>query len=75
MASRDMSSLDSAICAQQKERPMARQHKGKSAPRVEYKSKGEHGGNRAGSQSKESTQPKKSSQAAGSDPHRGERQK
>ncbi|MBP2234101.1 hypothetical protein J2Z31_000591 [Sinorhizobium kostiense] len=33
-------------------------------------SKGEHGGNRAGDQTKKDDKPKKSSQAAGKDPHR-----
>lgn len=53
---------------------MAREHKGKSAPRIDDKSKGEHGGNRAGTRARE-TEVKKSSQAAGKDPHRGERQR
>jgi hypothetical protein len=34
-------------------------------------SKGSHGGNRAGNKDKRDDQPKKSSQAAGKDPHRG----
>jgi hypothetical protein len=34
-------------------------------------SKGEHGGNRAGGRKEEAEQPKRSSQAAGKDPHRG----
>jgi hypothetical protein len=34
-------------------------------------SKGEHGGNRAGSRKEEAERPKRSSQAAGKDPHRG----
>jgi hypothetical protein len=36
------------------------------------KPKGTHGGNRGGDQKKKDEQPKKSSQAAGKDPHRGE---
>lgn len=35
--------------------------------------KGEHGGNRGGDRAKKDDQPKKSSQAAGKDPHRGDR--
>ena len=34
-------------------------------------SKGEHGGNRAGERRKEAEEPKRGSQAAGKDPHRG----
>lgn len=34
-------------------------------------SQGTRGGNRAGNQDKRENQPKKSSQAAGKDPHRG----
>lgn len=49
---------------------MAKEHKGDSAPRVDQSSKGEHGGNRAGS-AKEDQKPGKSSQAAGKDPQRG----
>lgn len=52
---------------------MAKKHKGKSAPAVEGKSSDEHGGNRGGEDSKKADQPKKSSQAAGKDSHRGER--
>jgi hypothetical protein len=53
---------------------MAKEHKGKSAPGPEHKSSGKHGGNRAGDQHKKDEQPKKSSQAAGQDPHRGKRE-
>jgi hypothetical protein len=35
---------------------------------------GERGGNRAGEDTRKAEQPQKSSQAAGKDPHRGERQ-
>ena len=34
-------------------------------------SQGSHGGNRSGDKDKRDDQPKKSSQAAGKDPHRG----
>jgi hypothetical protein len=54
---------------------MAREHKGESAARQENRSKGEHGGNRAGKDPKEETEPKKSSQAAGKDPHRGKKER
>lgn len=54
---------------------MAKEHKGQSAPRIDGRSKGEHGGNRAGERREEAEKPKKSSQAAGKDPHRGEREK
>ncbi|MEZ2128089.1 MULTISPECIES: hypothetical protein [unclassified Sinorhizobium] len=52
---------------------MAKEHKGDSAPRLDEKSKSEHGGNRGGSHDKPSTS-RKSSQAAGKDPHRGQSQ-
>ncbi|MGE5271244.1 MAG: hypothetical protein ACM3JG_16410 [Thiohalocapsa sp.] len=51
---------------------MAKDHKGKSAPPDKPDSHGEHGGNRAGGRKAEAEQPKRSSQAAGKDPHRGE---
>jgi hypothetical protein len=51
---------------------MPRAHKGKSAPgkRPRSKSEGEHGGNRDGRAKQAARRPKKSSQAAGKDPHR-----
>ncbi|MBY3390483.1 hypothetical protein [Rhizobium laguerreae] len=52
---------------------MAKEHKGDSAPRQDQKSKGEHGGNRAGSHDKPA-ETSRSSQAAGKDPHRGQSQ-
>ncbi|WP_170984146.1 hypothetical protein [Rhodoligotrophos defluvii] len=52
---------------------MAKVHKGKSAPREQDTSSGRHGGNRGGERAKEAERPKKSSQAAGQDPHRGKR--
>ena len=52
---------------------MARQHKGKSAPPAGKKTTGGRGGNRAGHRTREASKPKRSSQAAGQDPHRGER--
>jgi hypothetical protein len=52
---------------------MAKDHKGDSAPRAAISNDGEHGGNRAGDDSKD-TKPAKSSQAAGKDPHRGKDQ-
>ncbi|MBY3488963.1 hypothetical protein [Rhizobium laguerreae] len=50
---------------------MAKEHKGDSAPRQDQKSKGEHGGNRAGSRDKPDDS-SRSSQAAGKDAHRGQ---
>lgn len=55
---------------------MAKEHKGDSAPRPPTKtSLGKHGGNRAGERKHEAQRPKKSSQAAGKDPSRGEGRK
>jgi hypothetical protein len=54
---------------------MAKEHKGKSAPAPMTKFTGRHGGNRAGERAKEAEQPKKSSQGAGKDPDRGERER
>jgi hypothetical protein len=53
---------------------MAKEHKGKSAPAPMKESMGRHGGNRAGERAREAEEPKKSSQSAGKDPHRGEKQ-
>jgi hypothetical protein len=53
---------------------MAKEHKGKSAPAPMKESMGRHGGNRGGERAREAEQPKKSSQSAGKDPHRGEPQ-
>ena len=55
---------------QQRERSMAKEHKGDSAPRIATSKDGDHGGNRAGEDNTDK-QPPKSSQAAGKDPHRG----
>lgn len=52
---------------------MAKEHKGQSAPRERDESHGQHGGNRGGDQKKDADQNKKSSQAAGKDPNRGNR--
>jgi hypothetical protein len=41
--------------------------------KAEKSSHGSHGGNRAGGKEKRDEQPKKSSQAAGKDPHRGKK--
>ena len=43
----------------------------KVEPVPEGTSQGEHGGNRGGDSREDSDQPKKSSPAAGKDPHRG----
>jgi hypothetical protein len=56
---------------------MAKQHKGKSRPPQGKtdgkKSVGQRGGNRAGHAMRQAAEPKRSSQAAGQDPHRNER--
>ena len=52
---------------------MAKEHKGKSSQTPDEDSSGQHGGNRGGEHKKDAEQPKKSSQAAGKDPHRGQR--
>ena len=52
---------------------MAKEHKGQSEPRLDERGKGEHGG--GGERRDDAKGPKKSSQAAGKDPHRGEREK
>lgn len=54
---------------------MAREYKGQSAPRTDGGSKGEHGGNRAGERRDDAEKSKRSSQAVGKDPHRGEQEK
>jgi hypothetical protein len=59
---------------------MAEEHKGKSAAApmgnsTMNPSKGTHGGNRGGERTREAEQPKKSSQSAGRDPRRGERER
>ena len=51
---------------------MAKEHKGKSSPTRKPDTNGDHGGNRAGDHNRDGDEPKKSSQAAGKDPHRGE---
>ena len=53
-----------------KEATMAKGSKATADPE-KGDSKGEHGGNRAGGRKEEAEQPKRSSQAAGKDPHRG----